>query len=117
MKRGDIVTVAVQGDYGKPRPAVVIESDRLPPTDSVLVCLMTSTLHDETPFRRHPVEASPSTGLRVASHVMVDKIFAVRRTTCGAPIGTLDPAVMLAITRKLALLTGIADATRRSGEA
>jgi hypothetical protein len=41
----------------------------------------------------------------------------VRRTTCGAPIGTLDPAVMLAITRKLALLTGIADATRRTGEA
>ena len=109
MKRGDIVTVALQGDYGKPRPAVVIESDRLPPTDSVLVCLVTSTVHEETPFRRHPVEASPSTGLRTPSHVMVDKIFAVRRTKCGAPIGALDPAVMLAVTRKLALVIGLAD--------
>jgi mRNA interferase MazF len=116
MKRGDIVTVAVQGDDGKPRPAVVIESDRLPPTDSVLVCLLTSTLLEETPFRRHPVETSPSTGLRVASQVMVDKIFAVRRTKCGTPIGALDPAVMLAITRKLALLTGVADATRGTEE-
>ena len=44
------------------------------------------------------------------SHVMVDKIFAVRRTKCGAPIGALDPTTMLAVTRKLALLTGIADA-------
>jgi len=61
------------------------------------------------PFRRHPVEASPSTGIRVASQVMVDKIFAVRRNKCGAPVGALDPAAMLAVTRKLALVTGIAD--------
>lgn len=116
MKRGDIVTVALQGDYGKPRPAVVIESDRLPPTDSVLVCLMTSTLQEEAPFRRHPVEASLSTGLRMASQVMVDKIFAVQRTKCGTPIGTLDPAVMLALTRKLALITGVADASTKTKE-
>lgn len=109
MKRGDIVTVAVQGDYGKPRPALIIESDRLSPVDSVLVCLITSTLHEDTPFRRHPVDASASTGLRVPSHVMVDKIFAVRRAKCGPRIGELDAAAMLAISRKLALVTGIAD--------
>jgi mRNA interferase MazF len=109
MKRGDIVTVALQGDYGKPRPALVIESDRLPATESVLVCLITSTLHEDTPFRRHSVDASPSSGLRVPSHVMVDKIFAVRRTKCGPPIGELDAAAMLAVSRKLALMAGIAD--------
>jgi mRNA interferase MazF len=38
------VTVAVQGDCGKPRPAVVIQSDWLAETDSVLVCL------DHTPL-------------------------------------------------------------------
>jgi mRNA interferase MazF len=109
MKRGDIVTVAVQGDYGKPCPAVVIESDRLSPADSVLVCLITSTLHEDTPFRRHPIDASSSTGLRTPAHVMVDKILAVRRTKCGPRIGELDPAAMLAVSRKLALVTGIAD--------
>ena len=109
MKRGDIVTVALQGDYGKPRPALVIESDRLPATESVLICLITSALHADTPFRRHAVGLSPSSGLRVPSHVMVDKIFAVRRTKCGPCIGELDAAAMLAVSRKLALMTGIAD--------
>ena len=109
MKRGDIVTVAVQGDYGKRRPAVVIESDRLSPADSVLVCLVTALLQEDTPFRRHPIDASPSTGLRVSSHIMVDKIFAVRRTRCGPRIGELDAKAMLAVSRKLALVTGIAD--------
>ena len=109
MKRGDIATVALQGDYGKPRPAVVIESDRLPPTDSVLVCVMTSALRAEAPFRRHTVDASPATGLRVASQVMADKIFAVRRSKCGPPIGLLSQAEMRALSRKLALLIGVAD--------
>jgi mRNA interferase MazF len=27
MKRGDFVTIALQGDFGKPRPALVIQSD------------------------------------------------------------------------------------------
>ena len=27
MKRGDLVTIALQGDYGKPRPALVVQSD------------------------------------------------------------------------------------------
>ena len=29
MRRGDLVTVAVSGDYGKPRPAVVVTADAL----------------------------------------------------------------------------------------
>ena len=29
MRRGDILTVAAPGDYGKPRPAVLIQSDLL----------------------------------------------------------------------------------------
>ena len=27
MRRGDLVVVAMQGDHGKPRPALVIQSD------------------------------------------------------------------------------------------
>jgi mRNA interferase MazF len=109
MKRGDIVTVALQGDYGKPRPALVIQSDRLPLTDSTLVCLITATLRDDTPFRRHSIEPSPSTGLRTPSQVMVDKIFAIRRSKCGQSIGMLDQSSMRALGRKLALVIGIAD--------
>ena len=108
MKRGEIVTVAVQGDYGKPRPAVVIQSDWLAETESVLVCLLTSTTR-ETPLYRLTVRSTPETGLRQVSQIMVDKIMAVRRDKCGPAIGRLDEVATLALNRLLALVIGLAD--------
>ena len=107
MRRGDFVTVAVSGDYGKPRPALVIQSDFLTGTDSVLVCLLTTMLRD-TPLSRLP-PATPETGLRAPSQVMVDKIMAVRKDRCSDPIGRIDQATMLALGRLLAFAIGIAD--------
>ncbi|MFO1430777.1 MAG: type II toxin-antitoxin system PemK/MazF family toxin [Candidatus Competibacteraceae bacterium] len=108
MKRGDIVTVAIQGDYGKPRPAVVIQSNWLSATDSVLVCLFTSTLRD-APFYRLTVEPMPENGLQGVSQIMVDKIMAVRRDQCSTVIGRLDEATVFALNRMLALVIGLAD--------
>jgi mRNA interferase MazF len=108
VKRGDIITVAVSGDYGKPRPAIVIQSDYLPETDSVLICQMTSTLRD-APLYRLTLRAGEETGLRLPSQVMVDKIAAVRRDRCGPKIGNVDPASLLALGRLIAFVTGIAD--------
>jgi mRNA interferase MazF len=109
MKRGDIVTVALEGDYGTPRPAVVIESDMIPPSDSVLVCPISSTLHESGPFRRQPVEASAATGLRTASQIMVDKVTAVRRSRCGPVIGALAPTALRELAGRVAALIGVAD--------
>lgn len=106
MDRGDLVTVAMSGDYGKPRPALVIQTDHLPETDSVLVCLLTTTMRDARLFR-FPLPATDETGLAQPSHVMVDKIMAVRRDRCGARIGRLDPSSMLVLNRLLAFMTGV----------
>lgn len=108
MRRGDVITVTVSGDYGKPRPAVVIQSDFLTLTDSVLVCLLTTTLR-EAPLYRLSLPAGAGTGLREHSQVMVDKIMAVRRDRCGAPIGRAGDATLLALGRLLAFVVGIAD--------
>ena len=108
MKRGEIITVAVQGDYGKPRPAVVIQSDWLDDTDSVLVCLVTTTRRD-APLYRLDLSTDRETGLREPSQIMVEKIVAVRRETCGTPIGHLDAASLVSLSRMLALMIGIAD--------
>ncbi len=108
MKRGALLTVALSGDYGKPRPALVVQSDWLDATDSVLVCLLTTTLL-EAPLYRLTIPATPGTGLRAPSQVMVEKISAVRRTRCGPTIGWLDQPKMLALNRLLALVLGIAD--------
>ena len=108
MKRGEIVTVAVQGDYGKPRPAVVVQSDWLDDTDSVLVCLITTTCRD-APLYRLDLSANHETGLREPSQIMVEKVLAVRREKCGPTIGRLDTATLVSLGRMLALMIGIAD--------
>ena len=52
MKRGDVVAVAATGDYGEPRPAVIVQTDALPAQHaSVVVCQMTSDLGDAPDFR------------------------------------------------------------------
>ena len=72
-KRGDVVTVAASGDFGKPRPAVVIRSDVFPEQHaSVIVCQMTSTLEDAPDFRV-TIEPSRDNGLWAISQIMADK--------------------------------------------
>jgi mRNA interferase MazF len=52
LRRGDVVIVAVAGDYGKPRPAVVVQTDAIPAAHaSVVVCQMTTTLLDAADLR------------------------------------------------------------------
>jgi len=88
MMRGDIVVVATRGAYtGKPRPALVVQSDLFNETHaSVTVCPITSDLID-APLFRIPVTASARTGLAAASQVMVDKVVSVPRQAVGRSIG------------------------------
>ncbi len=108
MKRGDIVTVAVAGDYGKPRPAVIIQSDWLKATDSVLVALMTSALAD-APIYRLTLKPDATNGLRVPTQVMVDKIVAVPRAKCGKVVGKLDEKARIALDHMVSVVVGLAD--------
>jgi mRNA interferase MazF len=107
MRRGDLVTVAAQGDYGKPRPALVIQSDHFDVLSSVTLCLVTSTLLD-APVFRITVDPSPENGLRRISQIQVDKIIAMPRERVGGVIGRLDDATMLKVNRALAVFVGIA---------
>ena len=86
MKRGDVVIVA----EGKPRPAVVVQSDTLPTPVEVLICPITSTLVD-APIYRLQVEPNAANGLKVASQVMIDKVAPARLDRIGAVIGRLNP--------------------------
>jgi len=58
MKRGDLVTVALQGEHGKPRPALVIQSDLFANlTSTVTIALLTNAELD-IPIFRVPIERS-----------------------------------------------------------
>ena len=45
MMRGDFVTIAMQGDFGKPRPALVIQADPFNAHSSVTVLPVTGRSH------------------------------------------------------------------------
>ena len=108
MKRGDIVPVAWSGDYGKPRPAVVIQANRLTESgvESILVCQMTSDLQPAG-IRRITVVPTPDNGLLKPSQIMVEKIFAAKRAKCGAVMGAMDEASMDALDDALMFAVGL----------
>lgn len=108
MRRGDIVIVSAPGDYGKPRPAVVVQSDSLNAADSVLIALFTSTIAD-APLYRITKEPAAANGLKAVSQVMADKILAYPRAKCGPAIGRLSGTEMLVLNNMFSVTIGLAD--------
>ena len=109
MQRGDVVTVAATGVYGKPRPAVIVQTDAIPASHaSVVVCQMTSDLADAPDFRV-TIEPGATNGLRVRSQVMADKPVTIRRERVGGRIGRLDGADLVRLNAALAFVIGLAD--------
>jgi|SRR6185437_16365469 len=109
MKRGDVVTVAATGGYGKPRPAVIVQTDALPLEHaSVVVCQMTSEGSDAPDFRVS-IEPSEQNGLRVRSQVMADKPVTIRRERVGRKIGNLNDDDIARVNIALAFVMGLAD--------
>ena len=108
MSRGDLVIVAAPGDYGKPRPAVIVQSDAIPESHaSVVICQMTSELA-EADFRI-TIEPGPGTGLRARSQIMADKPVTLRRERIGQRIGRLGASDMARLNVALAFVIGLAD--------
>jgi mRNA interferase MazF len=113
LRRGDVVLVVSSGDYGKPRPAVIVQSDAVTAAGyaSVVVCPMTtfSTGGDEM---RLEVLPGGQTGLAERSEIMIEKIVSLPRRKVRRTIGRLDAATMRAIERALLLLLGIGEPIR-----
>lgn len=107
VRRGDVVTVAAKGHYsGKPRPALVLQSDLFSALGSVTLCLLSTEILD-TPLFRLTIEPSPSNGLQQVSQIMIDKIVTVPQKTIGSRIGALDRELMVRVDRSLAVFLGI----------
>lgn len=107
MNRGDFVTIAMQGDFGKPRPALVIQSDHFSEHGTVSVLLISSTLVD-VPLLRVTIQPNANIGLQKPSQIMIDKVMTVRRDKLGAAFGSAGDSAMLEVGRCLAVFLGIA---------
>jgi len=94
IKRGTIVTCIIAGDFGKPRPALVIQSDLYNPTHPSVVVLPITTHLLETPLFRIDIAAGKQNGLQQASQIMVDKVTALKRERIRQIVGRVSPALM-----------------------
>jgi mRNA interferase MazF len=106
VKRGDLITVALPGNYGKPRPALVMQSGFFLPHPSLTVLPLTSHLL-EAPLLRVTVEPDQLNGLRAISQVMIDKASTVPIARSQPAFGRLDDGILLQVERLLALFLGI----------
>lgn len=107
MKRGDIVTAVLTRDFGKPRPALVVQADAFEALPTVTLLPFTSDLQDAH-LLRIGVEPTASNGLDRMSQVQIDKVTTVRTAKLGGQVGTLDAAVMRRVDEALGRFLGIA---------
>ena len=105
--RGDLVTITMQGDFGKPRPALVIQASQFSEHTSVTVLPITSTMV-AAPLLRVTVQPGAENGLEVPSQIMVDKAMTVKRNKVGAAFGHVDADTLVQVERCLAVFLGIA---------
>ena len=105
MKRGDLVTVILPGAYGKPRPAVVVQSDRYEAMESVTFLPMTSDVLPKQVFRI-TVTPTPENGLQVPSQIMADKSSTLPLAKVGSVFGRLGATDLGRVDRALAAFLG-----------
>jgi mRNA interferase MazF len=104
-----VVIVSAAGDYGKPRPAVVIQSDAMPEAHvSVVLCQLTSVVVEASDFRI-TIEPTLENGLRERSQVMADKPVTLRRSRIAEPIGRLTSAEMTQVAAAVGFVIGLSD--------
>ncbi len=108
MKRGQLVTVVLPGAYGKPRPALILQSDLFASHPSVVVVPITSELR-QTPLFRIALSPTPKNGLKKKSEIMIDKIMTIPKEKISGVIGEIDYSSMQEVNRCLLLFLGIAN--------
>jgi mRNA interferase MazF len=108
VKRGEIWTVSGAPGYGsKPRPALIVQSDVLTETESLLTCGLT-TLPDSERYFRPGIEPTQDNGLDRFSHVMTEKLTAIPRSKLGERIGALSEKDMEQVEMAMLFALGFA---------
>ena len=107
IRRGAFVAAAFSGDYGKPRPALVVQTDFMAEAPPIVLAPLTSEIRDDVELVRVDVTPNEINGLRLPSQIAIDKIAPVDRRRIGALIGYADDVTMLRVDRALRLVLGL----------
>jgi mRNA interferase MazF len=107
VKRGDIVTIVAPGDYGKPRPALVIQADLFNNVHSSITIVPLSSTIVDAPLFRITLDPSRQNGLNRVSQIMVDKVLTLPREKIGKRVGHLGNSLMIRVGRALSVWLGM----------
>jgi mRNA interferase MazF len=109
LRRGEIWSVAGGADYtGKPRPAIIVQSDKFDATLSIAICPLTGAFVEAAPAR-FTIVPSEGNGLKTISQAMVDKVSTIPKSKVGRRIGALDSHDVALLNQTMALFLGLAD--------
>jgi len=108
MNRGDLVTIAIHGDFGKARPVLIIQSDLFNPNNATVSVLLVTSEIVNAPLFLINVEPTPENNLKKLCQIQVDKPMTLRQEKVGAVFGHLDDATMLAVNPAVAIFMGLA---------
>ena len=106
MRRGDICIAASAGEFGKPRPVVIVQANA-----SLIGLTMTyvpiTSERWQLPEVRVGISPSPENGLRKESELMVDRIQTATLARFGPKIGHLDRETMQKVEAALMIHLGL----------
>ena len=108
MKRGTLLTAVFSSEFGKPRPALVVQADPFGELGTVVLCPLTSDLTGGGPLRVQ-IEPDEMNGLRQPSLVMIDKVAALSIGKTREIIGQITDDQLSLVGSRLALLLALAD--------
>ena len=103
--RGDLVTVSLSGDFGKPRLALIIQSDAFSSLPSVTVLPLTSDLYDAQNIRV-TIQPSEANGLELPSQIMIDRAATLRRDKVGKYMGRISTEMLDEVHERLVRFLG-----------
>ena len=106
-RRGDVVICAPPGEFGKPRPAVVVQSDLFNESHaSVTLCPITSHAVD-APLFRVKLKPTAANGLKRESQAMADKLTTLRAERIASVVGKLSEAELQLVEDAVMLWLGL----------
>jgi mRNA interferase MazF len=108
LQRGDVLKVVIPGEYGKPRPAVIIQTRMLHDIPSIIVVPCTSELLDDCIYRPD-VPQNEETGLLLPSQAMADKIVAVSKRRVREVIGRVSTETLEKLEQAVQFAVGFLD--------
>jgi mRNA interferase MazF len=101
-----VVSSSSKGLSGKPRPAIVVQDEKLDLFETVIVIPLTS-LHGSDRSINPVISPDEKNGLEHRSMAMVQRVGPVKKTEIGQAIGMLSEADMMRINTAMILILGL----------